>query len=316
MASIPESQLASTVLMVRPVAFQSNPLAAESNAFMNPQKVSADEEQARAAAEFDGVVAALREAGVQVVVVDDTQEPHTPDAIFPNNWMSTHVSGCVVLYPMQVPNRRGERRMDIIDDLATKHGFRVSDVIDLSPREEGGEYLEGTGSLVLDRTNRIAYACLSERTHIDVLGEFAQRMGYEVIAFEGVDQSGEPIYHTNVMMNVGDSIAVICDESIHRDEQRNAVLQSLEQTGHEIVRITYEQMVSMAGNMLEVRSVDGEPLMAMSQRARDAITEEQVSAIEAHARIVSAPIDHIEDSAGGSVRCMLAEIHLPMQDAQ
>ena len=149
-----------------------------------------------------------------------------------------------------------------------------------------------------------------------MLGEFAQRLDYEVIAFEAVDPDGEPIYHTNVMMNVGDDVAVICEESIHRDEQRTAVLQSLGQTGHEVIPITYEQMLSMAGNMLEIRSVDGKPLMAMSQRARDALTHEQTGAIEAHARIVSAPIDHIEDSAGGSVRCMLAEIHLPVQDAQ
>ncbi|MEM9209188.1 MAG: arginine deiminase-related protein [Pseudomonadota bacterium] len=316
MTSNPESQLASTVVMVRPVAFQSNPLAAASNTFMNPQDVPADEEQSRAVTEFDGVVAALREAGVNVIVVDDLLEPHTPDAIFPNNWMTTHMSGCVVLYPMQVPNRRGERRSDIIDDLASKHGFRVADVIDLSPHEARGEYLEGTGSLVLDRIHQIAYACLSPRTHIDVLGEFAQRLDYEVVAFDAVDPDGEPIYHTNVMMNVGDVFAVICDESIRRQDQRAAVLRSLEQTGHEIIRITYEQMLSMAGNMLEIQSVDGEPLMAMSQRAHNALTAAQIRSIEAHARIVSAPIDHIEDSAGGSVRCMLAEIHLPMRDAQ
>ena len=316
MTSTPESQLASTVLMVRPVAFRSNPLAAESNTFMNPQTVSADEEQQRAASEFDGLVAALGDAGARVIVIDDTPEPHTPDAIFPNNWMSTHASGQFVIYPMQVPNRRGERRLDIVDTLASDYGYRISDVIDLSSHEAEEQYLEGTGSLVLDRTNHIAYACLSPRTDLEALGDFAQRLDYEVVAFEAVDQQGEAIYHTNVMMNVGNGFAVICDESIHRADQRSAVLESLQQTGHDIVSINYEQMTSMAGNMLQIESVDGDPLIAMSQRAHNALTDEQVQTIEAHARIVSAPIDHIEDSAGGSVRCMLAEIHLPVQDAQ
>lgn len=316
MTSTPESQLASTVLMVRPVAFRSNPLAAESNTFMNPQTVSAAEEQQRAASEFDCLVAALRDAGARVIVIDDTPDPHTPDAIFPNNWMSTHASGQFVMYPMQVPNRRGERRLDIVDTLASDYGYRISDVIDLSPHESDEQYLEGTGSLVLDRTNHIAYACLSPRTDLEALGDFAQRLDYEVVAFEAVDQQGEAIYHTNVMMNVGNDFAVICDESIHRAEQRAAVLGSLQQTGHDIISISYEQMISMAGNMLQIESVDGDPLIAMSERAHSALTDEQVQTIEAHARIVSAPIDHIEDSAGGSVRCMLAEIHLPVQDAQ
>ena len=259
---------------------------------------------------------ALGDAGARVIVIDDTPEPHTPDAIFPNNWMSTHASGQFVIYPMQVPNRRGERRLDIVDTLASDYGYRISDVIDLSSHEAEEQYLEGTGSLVLDRTNHIAYACLSPRTDLEALGDFAQRLDYEVVAFEAVDQQGEAIYHTNVMMNVGNGFAVICDESIHRADQRSAVLESLQQTGHDIISISYEQMTSMAGNMLQIESVDGDPLIAMSQRAHSALTDEQVQAIEAHARIVSAPIDHIEDSAGGSVRCMLAEIHLPVQDAQ
>ena len=316
MTSTPESQLTSTVLMVRPVAFRSNPLAAESNTFMVPQDIAPSEEQLRASREFDGLVDALRKAGVRVIVEDDTPEPHTPDAIFPNNWMTTHMSGYVVLYPMQVPNRRGERRMDIVERLGTRHGFRIVEVIDLSAHEQHGQYLEGTGSLVLDRINQVAYACLSPRTDLEVLREFAQRLDYEIVAFEAVDTDGEPIYHTNVMMNVGDVFAVICDESIHREEQRASVLRSLEQSGHEIISISHEQMNSMAGNMLEIESIDGEPLIAMSRRARSALTDKQVQAIEAHARIVSAPIDHIEDSAGGSVRCMLAEVHLPVQDAQ
>lgn len=302
--------------MIRPVRFHSNPLAAKSNNFMQEPDMSRAEEQAVAEQEFDGVVAALAAAGVNVIVEDDTAEPTTPDAIFPNNWMTTHANGTVVLYPMQVPNRRPERRPDIVDRLASKHGFRISEVIDLSPHESKEHYLEGTGSLVLDRINGIAYACLSARTHLEVLGEFSQRLDYDVVAFEALDRDGIPIYHTNVMMNVGEDFAVVCLESIVRDEQRDAVVRSLESTGHEIIEITFDQMLSMAGNMLEIQSVAGERLLAMSAQAQASLTDAQTRAIEAHARIVSAAIDNIENSAGGSVRCMLAEIHLPLQDAQ
>ena len=315
MFSHEESQLASTVLMVRPVKFHSNPMAAVSNNFMNDPDMSQAEEQAVAAREFDGVVEALSTAGVNVIVVNDTPEPETPDAIFPNNWMTTHADGTFVLYPMEVPNRRPERRRDVID-LLVAQGFRVSDVIDLSVHESNEHYLEGTGSLVLDRANRVAYACLSARTHLEVVGEFSQRLDYDVVAFEAMDRQGVPIYHTNVMMNIGEGFAIVCLETIVRAEQRDAVIRSLQSSGHGIIEITLEQMLSMAGNMLEVKSASGERLIAMSDQARRSLTPEQVRSIEAHARIVSAPIDNIENSAGGSVRCMLAEVHLPMQDAQ
>lgn len=301
--------------MVRPVRFHSNPLAAVSNMFMTAPDVTYAEEQAIAAREFEGVATALREAGIRVIEVADTPDPETPDAIFPNNWMTTHADGTFVLYPMQVPNRRPERRTDIIDTLVGDYGYRVTEVIDLSPYEERGHYLEGTGSVVLDRPHRIAYACLSARTHVEVLGEFAQRLGYEVIAFEALDREGVPIYHTNVMMNVGETFAVICDETLVNAEQRDAVLLSLEKTGHEVISLAFDQLLSMAGNMLELKSESGERLLAMSEQARASLTPAQTSAIERHARIVSAPIDNIENSAGGSVRCMLAEIHLPLQDA-
>jgi hypothetical protein len=186
----------------------------------------------------------------------------------------------------------------------------VRQVVDLSHHEANGHFLEGTGSMVLDRVNRIAYACLSARTHLDVLGDFAQRLDYEVVAFDAVDRDGAPIYHTNVVMNVGETLAVICDDAIPDKKQRNAVLQSLARTGHEVVTLTMQQLEAFAGNMLEVRNADGVSLIAMSEQARRSLSEDQVSRIEAHARIVSAPIDDIEKSAGGSVRCMLAEIHL------
>jgi len=311
MSSEPESQLASTVLMIRPVRFQSNPLTAASNRFQGRNPDSPEQQQRDAAREFDGLVDVLRGAGIEVIVFDDTEEPHTPDAIFPNNWVSFHADGTVVLYPMEAPNRRTERRPDIVEALADEFGFQVREVVDLSGHESSGHFLEGTGSLVLDRVNRVAYACLSSRTHLEALGDFAQRLDYEVLAFDAVDRNGAPIYHTNVLMNVGEKLAVICGEAIERDDQREAVLESLRKTGHDVVALSHAQMDAFAGNMLELRSADGERIIAMSAQARDSLDSAQVDAIEKHARIVSAPIGNIESSAGGSVRCMLAEIHLP-----
>lgn len=311
-----ESQLASTVLMIRPANFFSNPLTAGSNRFQGRLDTSRSDQQSAAAAEFDGLVAALTNAGVRVVVFDDTPEPMTPDAIFPNNWISTHADGTVVLYPMEATNRRTERRADIVDELADDKGFRVSKIIDLSAHENDGRYLEGTGSLVLDRPNRIAYACLSSRTHLDALGDFAQQLDYDVVAFEATDREGAPIYHTNVMMSVGEGLALICDESIRDEEQRDAVRKSLEKGGHDIISLSYEQMEAFAGNMLELRTGSGDRVIAMSLQARRSLSDEQCRTIEAGRTIVSAAIDNIEKSAGGSVRCMLAEIHLPAQDAQ
>ena len=306
-----ESPLASSVLMIRPTRFQSNPQTADSNAFQTEPDASPAEQQRAALPEFEGLVSALRGAGVDVVVFDDTPEPHTPDSVFPNNWVSFHADGTVVIYPMEAENRRGERRLDIIDRLGTELGFQVREVVDLSHHEANGHFLEGTGSMVLDRVNRVAYACLSSRTHLDVLGDFAQRMDYDVVAFEAVDRDGVPIYHTNVLMNVGERLAVICDGAISRDEQRKAVLERLEATGHEIISLSFDQLLAFAGNMLELRAADGVPVIAMSRRAWNSLSEEQRAVCEANGRIVTAAIDDIEDSAGGSVRCMLAEIHLP-----
>jgi hypothetical protein len=306
-----ESQLASSVLMIRPKRFQSNPQTAESNAFQTEPDASPAEQQQAALAEFEGLASTLRDAGIDVLVFDDTAEPHTPDSVFPNNWVSFHADGTVVLYPMEAENRRGERRLDIIERLDAELGFQVREVVDLSPHEADGQFLEGTGSMVLDRVNRIAYACLSSRTHLDVLGDFAQRMDYEVVAFDAVDRDGVPIYHTNVLMNVGEQLAVVCAEAISRDEQRAAVLERLGSTGHEVLLIDFDQLEAFAGNMLELRGADGARLVAMSKRAWDSLDAEQKASFEANGRIAVAGIDDIEDSAGGSVRCMLAEIHLP-----
>lgn len=303
---IPEPQLASKVLMIRPVRFESNPMTAASNRFQGATDATAVEQQEAAAGEFDGLVHELRANDIEVIVVEDTPEPHTPDSVFPNNWVSFHADGRVVLYPMEAENRRGERRMDILEQL----GAQISEVVDLTHHEDHEHYLEGTGSMVLDRVNRVAYACLSSRTHLDPLGDFAQRMGYDVVAFDAVDRDGVPIYHTNVLMNVGEKLAVICDEAIPRDEQRNAVLQRLRETGHEVISLSYEQLDAFAGNMLELRTVKGERATAMSERAFASLTDEQREQLEHNGRLIVANIDTIEDSAGGSVRCMLAEIHL------
>jgi hypothetical protein len=316
MTQTPESQLASTVLMIRPARFESNPQTAASNRFQGKTTASAAEQQAAAVREFDALVAALRGAGIDVIVVDDTPEPHTPDSIFPNNWVSFHADGRVVLYPMEAGNRRTERRKDIIEQLVAEHGFLVSEIVDLSGHEADGHFLEGTGSMVLDRVHRVAYACLSSRTQLDALGDFAQRMDYEVFAFDAVDRDGAPVYHTNVLMNVGERLAVICDEAIVREDQRDAVLRMLRDTDHEIVSLDYDQLDAFAGNMLELRNAAGERVLAMSEQALASLSPDQLDRIRSNGHVVSAPISLIESSAGGSVRCMLAEVHLPKNDEE
>jgi hypothetical protein len=287
-------------------------MTAESNVFQGRSGATAEEQQQAAVREFDVLVDALRAAKIDVIVVDDTSEPHTPDSIFPNNWVSFHADGRVVLYPMEAANRRTERRTDIIERLVDESGFQVSEVLDLTAHENSGHYLEGTGSMVLDRVNRIAYACLSSRTQLDPLGDFAQRMGYDVVAFDAVDRDGTPIYHTNVLMSIGESIAVICDAAITRDDQRDAVMTRLHETGHDVVSLSYDQLDAFAGNMLELRSKEGDRVLAMSSRAWDSLESEQQKVLQINGKIVSSPVDNIESSAGGSVRCMLAEIHLPI----
>ncbi len=306
-----ESQLATAVLMIRPARFESNPLTAASNRFQHAQDISVEAQQEAAVSQFDDLRRLLQDNGIQVVCIEDTFEPHTPDSIFPNNWISFHADGTVVLYPMEATNRRPERRDDIIDDLGSKYGFHVTRTIDLSAHELDGRYLEGTGSMVLDRANRIAYACLSSRTHLDVLGDFAQQLDYEVLAFDATDRTGVPIYHTNVLMNIGETLAIICADALPRDEQKMAVLTSLQKTGHTVLSISPAQMEAFAGNMLELRNAHGERLLAMSEQVSDSLTKKQRETVEAHSKVISVPIDDIENSAGGSVRCMLAEIHLP-----
>lgn len=306
-----ESQLASTVLMIRPARFESNPMTASSNRFQGKSTATPAEQQKEALREFDALVDTLRTTGIAVIVVDDSPEPHTPDSIFPNNWVSFHADGRVVLYPMEAPNRRSERRTEIVEQLDSDFGFQVAEIVDLTAHEENGHYLEGTGSMVLDRSNRVAYACLSSRTQLDPLGDFAQRMDYDVVSFDAVDNDGVPIYHTNVLMNIGEAVAVICEEAIPRNEQREAVMARLRDTGHDIVSLTYDQLHAFAGNMLELRNSQGERVLAMSDRAWKSLSAAQREVLQANGKILTSPIDNIENSAGGSIRCMLAEVHLP-----
>lgn len=300
------SQTTNAVVMIRPASFTSNPETAASNRFqsslgdMDPETVR---EQARL--EFDGLARVLSDAGVHVRIFDDTPEPVTPDALFPNNWLSTHADGTVILYPMEAPSRQAERRPDIVEALQSESNVG-RELVDLSHNESRQRYLEGTGSLVLDRANRIAYACLSSRTNPALFHDWCERFDYEPEAFQARDGDHE-IYHTNVMMCIGDSFAVICAEAIVSEEERIRVLSRLEKTGHELIRISADQMNAFAGNMLAVRSASGESLIAMSNQARDCLNSEQRQRLESHGRIVSADIATIERYAGGSVRCMLAE---------
>lgn len=307
-----DKQTAADILMIRPVAFAGNPQTQASNSFQQRDTGAVDAaNQAAALREFDTLASALERAGVNVHVFEDTPDPHTPDAIFPNNWVSFHADGSVVLYPMLAENRRLERRLDVLEALHVRHGFRTARIIDLTHHESTGAYLEGTGSLVLDRINRIAYACVSPRTDLDVLGDFGQQLDYDIVAFEAHDANGAAIYHTNVLMSVGERFAAVCSSAI-REEERAAVLKQLHASGRAVVDLTLEQMASFAGNMLEVGSSRTGSVVAMSTQALDALTAAQRTMLEANAGpILAVPIPTIEKLGGGSVRCMLAEVHLP-----
>jgi hypothetical protein len=316
-----EAQSASAVLMIRPANFGFNPQTAASNAFQHrppsvPASVrpalsaGASDIQAAALREFDRLADRLERTGVTVVIARDTAEPVKPDAIFPNNWVSFHADGTVVLYPMLAPNRRAERREEVIVEVAARAGFRTARTVDLSHRETRGQYLEGTGSLVLDRVRHVAYANLSPRTDLDALGDFGLELDYELVTFESADAAGHPVYHTNVMMAIGSAFAVVCGESIGDPDRRTAVYAALESGGREIIEITFAQMQAFAGNLLELAPPGGTAI-ALSTTAWASLDPAQRRALERHGRIVAAEIPVIERHGGGGVRCMLAEIHLP-----
>jgi hypothetical protein len=306
-----EPQCAAAVLMVRPAGFGFNPQTAASNAFQHGLPANpAIDIQATALREFDALAESLSRAGVELVIAEDTPAPAKPDAIFPNNWVSFHHDGTVVLYPMLAQNRRLERREEVLAQVTRQGAFRVVRTVDLSHHERDGKFLEGTGSLVLDRIARVAYASLSPRTDPDVLGEFAQQMHYELIIFETFD-AGTPIYHTNVLMAVGTSFAVLCAELIP-SPRRAAVLAKLDATGHELMAITPQQMRDFAGNLIELaRAHGGGRIIALSTGAWRSLEPSQRRVLEKHGEIVAAEIPTIERLGGGGVRCTVAEIHLP-----
>lgn len=297
--------------MIRPRHFGPNEETAGSNAFQSPAREPPAELQRRALFEFDAMVALLREAGVDAIVFEDSDEPPKPDAVFPNNWVSFHADGRVFLYPMESPIRRAERRLDVVESLSSDYGFRVSEIVDLSPLEHADTFLEGTGSMVLDRVNRVAYAALSSRTHVDALMDFAQRADYDVAAFEARDSLGRPVYHTNVMMAIGSGFAVVCGDAIVEAPKREAVFGRLADGGRDVVDIRMNQLGAFVGNLLELSGEGGEPVVALSARARDALSVEQRGRIERCGRLLPIDLGTIERVGGGSVRCMLAEIFLP-----
>lgn len=302
------SQTTSTILMIRPVNFGFNEQTAGSNAFQN-RNAEQQQVQDRALKEFDNLVNVLRENDVEVIVVDDTPEPHTPDSIFPNNWVSFHQDGNVFLYPMMAENRRLERREDIIMDLEDE--FKINRIIDLSRFEHEHKFLEGTGSMVLDRENKIAYACISPRTDRGLLAIFCEQTGYKEVSFNAFDEHAQPIYHTNVLMCIGSKFAVICLDSITDDYERNDVISILKLTHKEIINISFSQLNQFAGNMLELKNKAGESLLVMSENAYQSLNEDQKICLEKHCKLIHADIKTIENNGGGSARCMIAEVHLP-----
>lgn len=295
------------IMMIRPSRFSFNEQTADSNSFQQSATQMADVHQ-QALREFDDFVAILREHNVQVWVVEDTDEPHTPDSIFPNNWISLHEDSRMVLYPMQAENRRLERRADIANHLADV--FSLHDIVDYTASEKDGQFLEGTGSMVLDRDKKICYACLSPRTHPALLERFCADFGYKLITFTALDRQGNQIYHTNVVMCVGKQFMVVCLECIPDENERRKIRNATTKT---IIELSMEQLEHFAGNMLEVVNEKGEQLLVMSEQAYKSLTISQVARLEFFARIVTAPLYIIEAVGGGSARCMMAEIFLPLK---
>ena len=304
-------QSAKAVLMIRPCCFYPNPETAADNAFQG--KIASDETAAVSKAaqeEFDQASELLRDAGVTVHVFEDTAAPEKPDAVFPNNWFSTHPDGRVVLYPMYSPTRRQERRRDVIDELGQI--YRISALLDYSSYEQRGLHLEGTGSLVLDYVNRVAYVSLSKRSDRELVERFCRDFDFEPILFESASDDGRPIYHTNVVMCVGSQFALVGLDLIGNVEKREAVRRRLETSGKEVIELSRAQIANFAGNALELRT-DSEKLLVLSSRAAEALTPEQRGRIERYARLLPLALPTIE-LAGGSARCMLAAIHLPELD--
>ncbi len=301
------------LMMIRPASFRMNEQTAVNNAYQQ-EGSGAGDPVTKAQDEFDGVVNVLRNHGVQVAVYDDDETADTPDALFPNNWVSFHSDGRVGLYPMFAVNRRRERRESLLHALAEDFSVEVSEFVDFTEFEEHGVFLEGTGSLILDRPNKIAYAAIGPRTDLRAAEQWAEVFQYTLVPFTAMQTSGDqnsPIYHTNVMLAIGTDWAVVCPDIITDDQERQQVLSSLRNTGHHTVEIRPEQVNGFAGNVLEVSSGEDTPIIAMSSAAHASFSPEQRDALSAFAPLVHAPIPTIERLGGGSVRCMLAEVFLP-----
>jgi hypothetical protein len=305
-----EKQTTNHLLMIRPVRFGYNAETAVNNAF---QVASPNQEavQRNAIEEFDTFVDKLRDAGVDVTVVQDTPEPHTPDSIFPNNWVSFHADGTVILYPMYAANRRLERKPGVMEFIAQK--FKIAGTLDYSPSETEHVFLEGTGSMVLDRENRIAYACLSPRTEKGLFEKWCTDNQYQPVSFIAKDEHGTEIYHTNVLMAVADKYVVICLDAIPDIVEKNNVISTITRSGKEIIEINFGQMNHFAGNMLQVHNAQAQPILVMSQQAWESLGAEQQFKLESYNRVLFSDLKTIESNGGGSARCMMAEVHLPVK---
>lgn len=314
-------QYTNHILMVEPVDFRFNEETAVNNYFQSKPEDSQESVQEKALSEFRNMVSKLREHGVNVIVLQDTPDPHTPDSIFPNNWISFHENKMIALYPMFAQNRRQERREDDVLDLLAEKGFEAEEIMDYTDAESDEIFLEGTGSIILDRENKIAYAAVSPRSDEELFIEFCEDFEYTPVLFEANQTVNLPdgkaggermqIYHTNVMMCVADEYAVICLESIDDKAEKKFVADTLVETGKEIIDITEEQMHKFAGNMLQVGGMGTSKYLVMSQTAFDSLTKYQIDAIEKYNPIIAVDINTIETLGGGSARCMMAEVFLP-----
>lgn len=299
------------ILMVRPANFGFNEETAANNAFQKRGGQASPADISRQARrEFDAFVEKLREAGVNVIVVKDSARPVKPDAVFPNNWVTFHQEGMVITYPMFSPARRRERRRQVVEEVL-QHGFRAEKRVNFEFNEKINRFLEGTGSIIFDHTNRLAYACLSPRTDEKLLHELCELIGYQAVAFRSVDESDQDVYHTNVMMAMGETFVVICLDSVRDPQERKMLEEKFAATGKEIVPISLAQMNSFAGNMLQVRNERDETILVMSETALQSLSPEQISRLEQHTRLLHSNIHTIETLGGGSARCMMAEVFLP-----
>jgi hypothetical protein len=308
---MPRRQTTRHILMVRPANFGFNEETAVNNAFQRQDgELSPDAIRKQARKEFDRFVEALREAGVQVIVAQDSARPYKPDAVFPNNWVSFHQEGLIITYPMFAPLRRKERRRGVIDAVLGA-GFSTNKRVNLAYNEKINRYLEGTGSVIFDHVHRLAYACLSPRTDAQLLHELCRLLEYQPVAFHATDSQHQDIYHTNVMMALGEDFVVVCLESVRDEAERRYLTGLFEKTGKEIVEISLAQMNAFAGNMLQVRNDREETILVMSEQAYRALNPTQIATLERHTRLLHSPLDVIERYGGGSARCMMAEVFLP-----